>query len=50
MVRSAVTDTSCPQNNHPSGPSLGIKMSVPESEGDQDHDDILIPGGRVQDP
>ncbi len=40
-----------PPKKNPSGPSLGIKMSVPETEGGQDHDDILgFLGGGFQDP
>ena len=36
---------------NPSGPSLAIKMSVPETEGGQDHDDILgFPGDGFEDP
>ena len=51
MVRSAVTDAYFPKKKTSVRTCTGIKMSAPETEGGQDHDDILrFPGTGFEDP
>jgi hypothetical protein len=51
MVMSAVTDAYFPKQKSSVRPCTGIKMSAPEAEGGQDHDDILrFPGDGFEDP